>query len=189
VSETTLSLNQLLGLPEQGFANGLLRAAVSSADASALAGALAGIPWANVETLAHRKLMDELNDIKPMDLIAGAWQKYGLLADAARQSRSGEAVLVPLAEHSIASKLQPYIEIQLGPQVFPRIALDVTLTLKLKGMIVKVEAERIRSVEAGSCEGSAEVAFKNVSLWKQEIKPISVPGTLDLGNGIPIASA
>ena len=188
--DATISLNQLLGVPEQGFAQGLVKTGMSAPDVSALAAALPGMSWASVESVAHRQLAAELNSINPMDLIAGAWQKYRLLADAAEQTRGGGAVLVPMAEHSISTTAEAYIQLQLGPQTLPRIELELTLKLTLKGLIVRVEAARIRALEAGTCEGSAELGIKNSPFdWKHEIKPIPLPGAMKLGDGIPIAAA
>lgn len=188
--DTTISLNQLLALPEQGFPQGIVRSGISGPNVTSLAAALPGMSWASLESIAHRRFKEELDRVNPMDLFAGAWEKYRLLADAAEQSRSGETVLVPLAEHSVSTQVRVYVEVQLGPQVFPRIELEITLSLTLKGLIVRVEAERIRAVEAGTCEGYAEIAIKSSPFeWKQEIKPISLPGKMNLGSGIPIASA
>ena len=188
--DTTISMNQLLGVPEQGFPQGLVKTGMSAPDVSALAAALPGMSWAGVESLAHSQLADELNRINPMDLIAGAWQKYRLLADAAEQTRDGGAVLVPIAEHSISTTAEAYIQLQVGPQALPRIELELTLTLTLKGVMVRVEAARIRALEAGTCEGGAELGIKNSPFsWKHEIRPIPLPGTMKLGEGIPIAAA
>jgi hypothetical protein len=192
MAESTLSVSELLGLPAEDFPGGILRAGISSDELAAfqnrIQGALKGMPSSHLEAAVSSKLSEVL-DVDPVELIAGAWGKYKLLADAAEQSRSGETVLVPLAEHAMALELRPWIEIQLGPQILRRIDLHVTLALTLKGVIVRVETEMIRAFEAGSCEGSGEIAVSEVPVWKHEIKPIDLPGRVRLEKGIRIRSA
>lgn len=186
--EPTLSVRQLLEFPEGGFPAEMLRAGIPDAELSALrtqvTSALQGMPFSGLESAVCEKLSEAL-EIDPIKLFAAAWEKYSLLADAAKQSKSGETVLVPMAEHAVKSELHPYVEIQLGAFT-KKIEFDVTLSLKLKGVVVKVEAGEIRAIEAGTCEGSGEVGIADQSIWKHKIKPISLLGTMKLGTGIPI---
>ena len=187
--EATLSVRQLLDLEDGGFpVDGILRTGLPDAELKALqtqlSGELQGMSWNDVEAVIGEKFSEAL-DVDPMKLFAEAWRKYSLLADAAKQSRSGETVLVPMTEHAVKSELHPYVEIQLGP-VTKKIEFDVTLSVKLKGVIVKVESGEIRAVQAGTCEGSAEIGIGGQSLWKHAIKPVPLPGTIKRGAGIPI---
>jgi len=181
--DTTLSVRQLLDMPA---GTDILRAGLPADELKSLRSSVAGMPWSEVEKLVCDKLSEAL-DIDPIRLFAAAWEKYSLLSDAAKQSKSGETVVVPLAEHPVEVELHPYVEIQMGP-ITRKIEFDVTLSLKLKGVRVKVESEEIRSIDAGTCEGSAEIGVANVSIWKHDIKPVPLPGTIKLGAGIPIHS-
>lgn len=187
--ETTLSVNDLLGLPLQGLGGAILRAGVSDDDWSSfqkkLAVALPGMSWTSVEEAVGRKFSEALN-VDPLKLFADAWQKGKTLAQAAEQSRSGETVLVPLWDHPFKSVVQSYIEIVWGPDVIRRINADLNLLLTLKGFIVRVEAGEIRAIEAGSCEGSCEIIVLQQSVWKHAIEPVNLPGKIKLGAGIPI---
>ena len=181
--EATLSIRQLLDIPA---ADTLLRAGLPDAELNALrtqaSSVLPGMPWSEVESVIGEKFAEAL-DIDPIGLFAAAWKKYSLLSDAAKQSKAGETVLVPLGEHAVKSELHPYVEIQFGP-VTKKIEFDVTLQLKLKGIIVKVQSEEIRAIQAGTCEGSAQITIAGQSIWKQNIKPVALPGTVKVG--IPI---
>ena len=187
--EATLSLNDLVGIPEEGIP-GLLTAGISDDEVTSLktkiTGALPGMEWSRVESAAGRKLASVLDGIDPVTLFAASWEKYRLLSDAAEKSKKGEMVLVPLAEHPVSTTLHPYLEIQIGPLVLPRIDIDVVLSLKLKGIAVRVEAAEVRGIEAGSVEGSAKVEVKGHSIWKHDITPIELPGKIKLREGIPI---
>lgn len=187
--ELTLTVNQLLQLPEEGLPREILRTGISDEEYKSfqakIAAALPGMSAASLEKTVLAKLSEVLN-IDPIQLFADVWKKYQAVVDAAEKSKSGETVFVPMAQHPITSYLHPYIEILLGPESIKKIEFVVTLTLTLKGIILKVEAERIRAIEAGTCEGSGEISVFKQSIWKREIKPISLLGTIKLGGGIPI---
>ena len=189
MADATLTLNEMLALPATGFPQQILTAGVPDDELNALktrvSSALKGMPWGDLEETVCSRLSDLLKQ-DPMELISSAWEKYRVLADAAEQSKSGETVFVPLAEHSITSDLHPYVEIHLGAEIIRKIEFDVTITLQLKGLVLKIEEEKIKSVEAGSCEGSGEIQVKNISLWKHDFKPIDLPGRVKLGSGIAI---
>ena len=190
MAEDRLTVSQLLELPAEGLPlKTVLHSGISDDEMKALQeqiqGGLPGMSWASIEKTVWAKLSDTL-DVDPINLIAGAWEKYKLLDDAAKRSKSGETVLVPLAEHPITLGLHPYVEIVVGQAVVKKIPFDVTLSLKLKGVIVKVEAGEIRAFEAGTLEGTAELKAVHVSVCKRVIKPIPLPGKIPLGAGIPI---
>lgn len=190
MSDETLSLKDLLGMPEGGFPAEVLSAGMNEKDVESfktkVSGALPGMTPTALEGAISSKLAEVLDGIDLVTLFAGAWEKYHLLSDAADKSKSGATVLVPLAEHPVKTKLHPYVEIQLGPEIIRRIEFEVTLSLKLKGITVRVQSGEIRGIEAGTCEGSAEVSLAANSLWKHDIKPINLPGKITLHKGIPI---
>lgn len=187
--ETNLTLSDLLELPGKTFSQQVLTAGVSDEELISLkeqiSGALKGMQWGHLEETVCGKLSEQLNK-DPMELIASAWEKYHVLAEAAEQSKSGETVFVPLEQHSISSELHPYVEIQVGPQVVKKIEFQVSLTLQLKGLVLKIEAEKIKAIEAGLCEGRGEIRVKDVTIWKHDIKPINLVGKINLGAGISI---
>jgi len=190
MSDEMLSLKDLLGMPDGGFPAEVLRAGMSEKDVesfkSKVTSALPGMTPSAIEGAVSSKLAEVLDGFDAVTLFAGAWEKYHLLSDAAEKSKSGQTELVPLDEHPVKTKLHPYVEIQAGPEILRRIEFDLTLSLKLKGITVRVESGEIRGIEAGTCEGSAELALADSSLWKHDIKPIQLPGRITLRKGIPI---
>jgi len=181
MSDARLSVRDLLGMP----AGTDLLAGLPEDELKEVRGSVHGMPWSAVEAAVGDKLSEAL-DIDPVTLFAAAWEKYSLLSDAAKESKDGGTVLVPMAEHEVKSELHPYVEIQLGSLPPRRIDFDLTLTLKLKGLVVKVESEEIRGIQTGTCEGSAELGLASKSLWKHDIKPVPLPGNLAVK--IPIRS-
>jgi hypothetical protein len=186
--ELTLSVKDLLAVPEDGLPAGFLRAGISDEETKSFTtkinGALQGMQWSRLEAAVSNKLCQCL-DLDPVTLFAATWEKAQALSKAAK-SQSSKAVPVELMEHPVTSKLHPYIEIQLGPTVIRHVQFDVTLSLKLKGVILNVQSGAIRSIEAGTCEGSAEISIADSSIWKHKIDPIALSGRISLGDGIQI---
>jgi hypothetical protein len=176
MAETAFSLRELLGFRAE------VRAGVPERELDSLRAqvrkALKRTPFRGLESAVSDKFAKAL-DIDPVALLAQAWEKYSLLSDAAKQSRAGETVLVPMAEHTVKSTLHPYVELQ-AAAAYKKVDFDVTLTLKLKGVVLKVESGEIRAIEAGTCEGSAEFGVARKSLYKHKIKPIPLPGNMKL---------
>lgn len=180
MADPHLSVSDLVGMPKGTD----LLAGLPEDDLKSLRNSVHGMEWSSVQSAIGDSLSEAL-DIDPVTLFAAAWEKYSLLSDAAKESAEGGTVLVPLAEHAVKSELHPYVEIQVGP-VTQKIDFDVTLSLKLKGVVVKVESKEIRGIQAGTCEGSAEIGLASHSIWKHDIKPIALPGKVTLKSGIPI---
>jgi hypothetical protein len=188
MTEPTLSVKDFLGIPEGGLPAGFLRAGVSDEEAksfqSKVSGALQGMQWSRLEGAVSSALCNCL-DIDPLTMFAATWEKLQALSNAAK-SQSTEPVPVEIVEQALSPKLHPYIDIQLGPAVIRRIDFVVALSLKLKGVILKVQSGAVRSIESGTCEGSVEIFIKDSSIWKHEIDPIALPGRINLGDGIRI---
>ena len=65
--------------------------------------------------------------------------------------------------------------------------LNIDLKLKLKGLILKIQNARIKQIMPGSCMGSGTISFYGKTLVEKETSEFNLPGTVDLGEGIPIA--
>jgi hypothetical protein len=186
--EASLTLNNLLALPPNGFPKETLTAGLSGEDVTSLkrqvSGILKGVPWAHLEQTICDKLSETLN-MNAMEMIGSAWEKYQVLRESAEQSKSGETVFVPLEEHSVNLELHPYVEVRFGQQLLKKIEFDVNITIKLDGLVLKLENEKIVAVEAGTCQGSGEVQIKDITLWQHDFDPIEL-GKVSLGDGIEI---
>jgi hypothetical protein len=188
MTEPTLSVKDFLGIPEGGLPAGFLRAGVSDEEAKAfqskVSGALQGMQWSRLEGAVSSALRNCL-DVDPVEIFATTWEWAQELSKAAK-SKSVDPVPVELAERPLSTKLHPYIEIQLGPAVIRRIEFVIAFSMKLKGITLIVQSGAIRSIESGTCEGSAEIFIAESSIWKHEIDPIALPGRINLGDGIRI---
>lgn len=190
--ESGRTLAQLLALPAGGLPAGALSVLAESARMSTLKGLLlkqvTGVPWGNVLSECGRKVGDLL-DIDPVDLMIKAWRQYGALVKYADPEKypPEEVSLVPLAEHTVESEFHPYLEVVVNNQPVAKIVFDVSVALELKGLILKIQGGRIKAIETGSVGGKGSISVEGVALVEKEFEPESLPGTINLGEGIAIS--
>jgi len=190
--DNTITLNTLFGMPDQGVSQKMLTMGIEQADLDsmkALVSAIQGWTWAGFEQKIFQGFSNLLN-IDLFDLITATWNQYQVLAEYAQKSKAeGQTDSVELIDHTMTIELHPYLEIHVAGIPKPKlINVDVSLDLTLKGLKLNLENGRIKSVEAGSCEGEAEIQINKVLFPKKpSFGPIDLPGKINLGDGIAIA--
>jgi hypothetical protein len=189
--ESNTTLRMLLGLDEGPGLTGTEAALAASKQIPALKQKLPAqmklLRWSSV-TGAIAAKVPALLDIKVLDVLIPAWKKYRLVAKYADQSRYSpdEIILAPLATHTLKSEHHPYVEILVGEKSIGKISFDVVLSLELKGFVLKIQDARIKSIEAGSCQGEGTVGIEKEVLYKKQLDPFTLPGAISLGEGINI---
>ncbi len=184
------TLQQLFGLDTPG-AVASIRAGLHEEKAkeglSIEAAKSPGLQESTLAEAAADKFPDLLN-VKVMSILAGAWAKYELLKRYAdrREYPPEEIVLLPLAEHTVKSEHHPYIEILLNGSPVGKIIFDVIVALKLESFELKLQDGKIKAVTAGTVQGSGEISFYGVTLVKKDFQPVTVPASINLGDGIPL---
>ncbi|MCZ6776037.1 MAG: hypothetical protein O7D34_06245, partial [Ignavibacteria bacterium] len=58
--------------------------------------------------------------------------------------------------------------------------------IMLEGALLKIQDGKIKEITTGSCKGEGSVACEGYEIAKRELKSISLPGTIDLGEGVAI---
>lgn len=129
-----------------------------------------------------------LLEIRVTDILLGAWNKYQGLKKYLDKDRypPTQSVLVPLAEHTVKSQHQPYVEILVNDEVAARVTFQVDLAFTVRGVLLLVQDGRIKSVKTGEIKGKGTVKCEQALLLEQDFRTVSLPGTIDLGDGIPI---
>ncbi len=148
----------------------------------------ARVKWPIAFGMILERLRD-ITNIKMLDIMTGAWKKYQVLLKYTDKEKypPGESFLVPMAEHTIKSEHHPALEILVNGHKFDTIVLDISLSLALKGVMLKVQDARIMEVAIGSCTGKGTLKFKDLVIMQRETETVSFPGSIKLGDGIPIA--
>jgi hypothetical protein len=129
-----------------------------------------------------------LLNVKLGDVISAAWNKYRLLmkyGDPAAYAPD-EVFLVPLAEHTVISKHRPHIDVLVGDRSVGRIEFAVDVSLTLNGFVAKIKGGRLREIKVGTCKAKGTIACGDMLLLEKESASLDLPGSVDLGEGIPI---
>ncbi len=148
-----------------------------------------GIRWP-VALSEITKKIEDLLDISVTDIMVSAWKKYGELqkyADSKLYSPD-ETFLVSLTEHTIKSEHHPHVEVLVNEKSIGKIHFDVSISLSLKGIILKIKGGRIQEILTGSCKGKGTVKCENHLLMEKRTKDMPLPGSINLGEGVPITS-
>jgi hypothetical protein len=143
------------------------------------------IAWSRVQSEVSGMLSSVMNT-GVLDLWAHGWEKYqGLMDDVEKSRNSPRAtVLSPLAEHSIETKLHPFLEIYLGPKKIQTLYFDVTLTTRIKGLVLSLKNGRITSLQLVECEWKGSIGIKNAILVSRPLGKLKLPGRIELKRGI-----
>ncbi len=146
-----------------------------------------GIKWSVAFREMIKKIEDLLNIGVP-DIMVKAWNKYSLLLKYSDKKKYSpdETFLVPLAEHTIKSEHHPYLEILINNKPVGKMVFDINIALMLEGIILKIQDGKIKEILTGSCKGKGTIKHGDFVIFEKASGPISLPGTLDLGDGLPI---
>jgi len=145
------------------------------------------IRWPWVRDAVAAKSEDLLN-LNVIDVLVETWKKYMEIKKYADPKKypPEEEILAPLAAHTVKSEHHPYIEILLKEREVGRVVFDLDFSLVLEGFVLKIRDGRIMEILTGSGKGEGELSLVKLSLWKQDSKPVRLPGQLSLGKGIPL---
>jgi hypothetical protein len=149
--------------------------------------AKAGAVWRMVRSQVPDAL-GKLLDVDGTDVLIGAWNKARELRkyrDTAKYPPE-DVVIVPLAKHKIESKHRPYLEVSVDGHGMGRLHFDVDLALTLEGVELTIQGGRIRKIRTGRTVGTGTLKCEGAVLHSIEKRLASLPGTIDLGEGVLI---
>jgi len=146
-----------------------------------------GIKWQDAFSEAGHKI-GELLDIKITDILVRAWKQHAELQQyiQGEKDHPEESVLVPLSRHEVKSVHHPSLEIFIDDHLLGKMVFDLTVTFKLKGLILKIQDAGIQEIHTGECKGTGEFKFGDIVLMKKESETILLPGCISLGHGISL---
>jgi len=143
-------------------------------------------------SLAFNKVEESIEgilNIEIPDILVMAWKKYSSLLKFTDKNKypPEEINLVELAEHTIKSEHHPSIDVLFNGDLIDKIEFTITLTLILKGIILKIKNGKILEAFAGNCSAKGTLKCENIVLVEKKSETINFPASIDFGDGIPIA--
>lgn len=130
----------------------------------------------------------ELLDIRITDILTGAWCKYRSLRKYAdpQQYPPEESVVVPLADHDIESDHSPSIEVVINDTPVLKLTFAVDLALHVESAVLRIRDARIREIRPGAVNVHGTIAYGPAVIAERKSSTVTLPGSLDLGEGIAI---
>ncbi|UWX57558.1 hypothetical protein NY406_10230 [Chlorobaculum sp. MV4-Y] len=130
----------------------------------------------------------KLLDIDLAEIMLRAWKNYFDLSKYADTETypPDRSYLEPLIEHTISSRHKPEIEIKIDQIISKTIAFDISIQLNLKGFTLEITGGKIMKIHTGECSGKGSVKCLDVTLLEKALGTITLPGIIDLGEGIPV---
>jgi hypothetical protein len=135
------------------------------------------------------KIATGLLDISVVDVLLGAWSRYQALKKYLDKEKypPTQSIIVPLSEHTVKSEHNPHVEILVDDEPVGKIAFQITLAFTVRGAILMVQDGKIKGIKTGEIKGKGTLKCEGALLLEQDFRAIPLPGSVDLGGGIPIA--
>jgi hypothetical protein len=136
-----------------------------------------GIKWIKAAPDLLKKICELLN-IEIPDLFIAAWEKEKVIKEALLKSKQspGKTIEIELAEHTIESELNPYIEIRIqGIPTPKKIKFKVQVSFNLKGFILEIQKGAVTEILPLSCEVTGTFKCEEILLAKKDFEPIKLP--------------
>ncbi len=134
------------------------------------------------------KRVNDLLDIRVVNILTGAWNKYRELIKYADRSKESpdETFLVHLIDHTIKSLHNPYVLILVNNKEVGKVHFEIAVSLALEGIILKIRDGKIKEISAGSCKGKGTIKCENFLLVEKETETLTLSDSLCFGEGISI---
>ena len=144
-----------------------------------------GLPKGAVPGLngAVEAAMDDMLSIDLGGILQRSWKKLKAL-DAAIQATAKDPAavsFVPLLDHKVTAKHQPYVDLTYGTAVLGRLQFEISLNLQLRGVVLEIRQGRVAGVRSGHCQGEGVFSFGGEPILKHASKELKLGGRLMFG--------
>ncbi|PYT10387.1 MAG: hypothetical protein DMF60_00220 [Acidobacteria bacterium] len=192
MSISTLSLMQLFSISpadwSQKLSGGLdAEKGESSPSAVIMKEVPALLRWLDMRNELVKKV-GELLDLDITGILIAAWNKYQVLQEYRDEKKHPlqETAYVSLLGRTIHSEHHPYIEIVRNNQRIAKLEFDLQFALTVEAVVLRVQAARIKGIQLGDMKGEITLRYRELEILNKSLPQIAAPGSIDLGEGIPI---
>ena len=121
-------------------------------------------------------------------ILAEAWSRdAGIRALADGDKHPPDKVsLVPLADHTVTSSHQPFVELMMETIELGRVDFQLDVAVKVKGALIGVRDGRIMELRAGNTAAEVALSCAGVAIAKRDGE-LKLPGVVKFEEGIRIA--
>lgn len=143
------------------------------------------VKWEAVRDVLADKALEML-DMPVLGVLLSAWKKYREIEQTADSEARSEKRKVFLAQHTLTSEHHPYLEIRVKGIPVDTLKFTVLLELVIKGFSLTIRDRKIITVQTGTMTGQGSLALEGTVIMEKEFGTIQLPGTIQLGHGIPL---
>lgn len=147
----------------------------------------AGAAWKMVQGNMDQHLA-RLLDIDVVGILVNGWNKARELRKYRDEAAypPDEVIVVALSKHKLESQHKPHLELVVADRPVGRLNFQIDLALNVDGAQLTIQGGRIMRIASGKTSGTGTIRCEGVIVGQSEQKLGSLPGTIDLGNGVPI---
>jgi len=147
----------------------------------------AGAAWKMAQGNLNQHLARVL-DIDVIGLLVDGWNKSRELRKYRDEAAypPDEVVVVALSKHKLESQHKPHLELVVADRPVGRVSFQIDLALAIDGAQLTIQGGRIKRIATGKTSGTGTIRCEGVIVGQKEAKLGALPGTIDLGTGIPI---
>jgi hypothetical protein len=147
----------------------------------------AGAAWKMAQGNLNQHLA-RLLDIDVIGLLVDGWNKSRELRKYRDEAAypPDEVVVVALSKHKLESQHKPHLELVVADRPVGRVSFQIDLALAIDGAQLTIQGGRIKRIATGKTSGTGTIRCEGVIVGQKEQKLGTLPGTIDLGSGIPI---
>ena len=190
MSDTRLTLHNLLGLQSVDLSAERLSTLADGETYRELQAKLAsqaGPVWKAVRHQLPEEL-PKLLDVDGAKLLVEAWNKSRELRKYADETKypPDEVVLVALTKNKVDTSLKPYLQLVVNGEPAGQLHFAVDLSLTFEGAELTITGGRIKKIRPGTCTGSGALKCEGAVLHSIDKKLLTLPGEVDLGEGLAI---
>lgn len=174
MNNSKLTLRQVFSLPEKGTKD-------SSPERwekfqKVVSKEVKTINWSAAMPDAAEKICD-LFDVKLPDIFWRAWKKADDFTELVAESKQNPEApkYLELVDHTIRSEHHPYIEVRIADMPAKKIEFVVTVSFKVKGLVLTIKAGEIEEILTGRCEAEGKVEYAHVTIAEKKLAPIPLP--------------
>lgn len=129
-------------------------------------------------------------DFDVFEVLAQGWVKLRELQSYAGPGKlaPGATAVVNLGNHEITHTESPVVDLVVAGTPVSVLKLTVELTVQFKSVALSIRDAAIRSVAPGECMARVRLKYKRQTLKEESTPKLKLPGRIDLGDGIALAS-
>ena len=147
----------------------------------------AGVAWKMAQDNMDQHL-ERLMDIDVVGLLVSGWNKSRELRKYRDETAypPDEVVVVALAKHKLESQHKPHLELVVADRPVGRLNFQIDLALNIDGAQLTIQGGRVKRIATGKTSGTGTIRCQGVIVGQKDAKLGSLPGTIDLGSGVPL---